>query len=94
MNTSKGEIFSLSQEWYVGGSGTTLPGLQTEEIGWVVYPAMFSNSEKAHFFIFSTADGYNTTGCWNNSCGDFVQVNSFGVYLGSPFSNYSTTGGV
>jgi hypothetical protein len=49
VNTSLGEVFSLSQEWYVGGSGS---GTQTEEVGWVVYPAMF-NDERVHFFIFS-----------------------------------------
>jgi hypothetical protein len=87
VNTSAGEVFSLSQEWYVGGSGS---GLQTEEVGWVVYPAMFGD-ENSHFFIFSTADGY-ATGCWNNSCGDFVQVADFGL-LGASFSNYSVYGG-
>jgi hypothetical protein len=88
VNTSKGEIFSLSQEWYVGGSGS---GTQTEEVGWVVYPAMFNNSEQAHFFIFSTADNY-ATGCWNNSCGDFVQVADSGL-LGNSWGTYSTSGG-
>ena len=88
VNTAAGEIFSLSQEWYVGGSGS---GLQTEEVGWVVYPAMFNNDESSHFFIFSTADGY-ATGCWNNTCGDFVQVADSGL-LGASFSNYSTFGG-
>jgi hypothetical protein len=88
VNTSRGEIFSLSQEWYIGGSGS---GTQTEEVGWVVYPAMFNNSEQAHFFIFSTADDY-ATGCWNNSCGDFVQVADSGL-LGNSWSTYSTSGG-
>lgn len=88
VNTSAGEIFSLSQEWYVGGSGS---GTQTEEVGWVVYPAMFSGDENAHFFIFSTADNY-ATGCWNSTCGDFVQVADSGL-LGASFTNYSTPGG-
>jgi len=88
VNTGKGEIFSLSQEWYIGGSGS---GTQTEEVGWVVYPAMFGGSEQAHFFIFSTADDY-ATGCWNNTCGDFVQVADSGL-LGNTFSNYSTNDG-
>lgn len=88
VNTGAGEIFSLSQEWYVGGSGS---GLQTEEVGWVVYPAMFGNDEHPHFFIFSTPDGY-ASGCWNNSCGDFVQVASSGL-LGASLSPISTSGG-
>jgi hypothetical protein len=85
VNTSAGEIFSLSQEWYVGGSGA---GTQTEEVGWVVYPAMF-NDENSHFFIYSTPDGY-ATGCWNNSCGDFVQVADKGL-LGAHFNPTSST---
>jgi hypothetical protein len=88
VNTAAGEIFSLSQEWYIGGSGA---GLQTEEVGWVVYPAMFGNSEKAHFFIFSTPNNY-ASGCWNNSCGDFVQVAVSGL-LGNTWNNSSSTGG-
>ena len=86
VNTSAGEVFSLSQEWYVGGSGS---GTQTEEVGWVVYPAMFGD-EKAHLFIFSTPDNY-ATGCWNNSCGDFVQV-AGGAILGASLTS-STLGG-
>ncbi len=88
VNTALGEIFSLSQEWYIGGSGA---GTQTEEVGWVVYPAMFNGSEQAHFFIFSTADNY-ASGCWNNTCGDFVQVASSGL-LGNSWSAYSSPGG-
>jgi len=92
VNTSDGETFSLSQEWYVGGSGA---GTQTEEVGWVVYPAMFGD-ERTHFFIFSTPDDYNqydpSHNCWNNTCGDFVQVADSGL-LGNYFSTVSSTGG-
>lgn len=87
VNTAEGEVFSLSQEWYVGGSGA---GLQTEEVGWVVYPGMFGD-ENPHFFIFSTPDNYKS-GCWNNSCGDFVQVADSGL-LGATLSPVSTTAG-
>ncbi len=86
VSTALGEVFSLSQEWYVGGSGS---GLQTEEVGWIVYPAMFGD-EKPHFFIFSTPNDY-TTGCWNSSCGDFVQVAGSGI-LGASLTS-STFGG-
>jgi hypothetical protein len=88
VNTKQGQIFSLSQEWYVGGIGA---GTQTEEVGWVVNPKMFGNSEKAHFFIYSTADDYNS-GCWNNTCGDFIQIRGKGL-LGASFTHYSTVGG-
>jgi len=91
VDTSKGEIFSLTQHWYVGGSGTSLPGLQTVELGWQNYPAKYGD-ERSRLFIYHTADGYNHTGCYNHDCGDFVQTNG-SVYLGSPFSNYSTTNG-
>jgi hypothetical protein len=87
VNTALGEVFSLSQEWYVGGSGY---GLQTEEVGWIVYPAMFGD-ERPHFFIFSTPNDY-ASGCWNNTCGDFVQVADAGI-LGASFSTISTLGG-
>jgi hypothetical protein len=87
VNTALGEVFSLSQEWYVGGSGAAT---QTEEVGWVVYPAMF-NDERVHFFIFSTPNDYST-GCWNNTCGDFVQVADSGL-LGNYFNTVSSTNG-
>jgi len=87
VNTSLGETFSLSQEWYVGGSGAAT---QTEEVGWVVYPAMF-NDERVHFFIFSTPNNYSS-GCWNNTCGDFVQVADSGL-LGNYFNTVSAAGG-
>lgn len=87
VNTSLGEIFSLSQEWYVGGINSTVPScggvmscaIQTEEVGWIVYPALFGD-ENPHLFIYSTPDGY-ATGCWDNSCGDFVIV-SDGAVIG------------
>lgn len=88
VNTARGQIFSLSQQWYIGGSGA---GTQTEEVGWVVYPAMFGNDQHSHFFIFSTGDNY-ATGCWNNSCGDFVQVASSGL-LGARLGSQSVFGG-
>ncbi|HEY0205440.1 MAG TPA: neprosin family prolyl endopeptidase [Acetobacteraceae bacterium] len=66
------QIFSLSQQWYVGGSGANL---QTAEVGWQVYPQMYGNT-KPVFFIYWTADNYNKTGCYNLSCKAFVQTNS------------------
>jgi len=102
---TSGDIFSLSQEWYTGGTGTGFPGgMQTLEVGWVVWPHRFGDSEDARLFIFSTRDGYRDcgtkdptvcerrTGCWNSSCGDFVQIGQ--VALGGGFTNYSVTDGV
>ncbi len=76
------QIFSLSQHWYVGGSGGNL---QTIECGWQVYPAFYGDN-KAHLFTYWTADDYNATGCYNLTCPAFVQTSaSFapGMALGS-----------
>jgi Neprosin len=98
VNTSAGEVFSLSQEWYVGGINTNVPpcggpqscSIQTEETGWVVYPAMFGD-ENPHLFIFSTPNGY-ASGCWDNTCGDFVVVKDGGD-IGARLSPTSVLGG-
>lgn len=66
------QIFSLSQHWYVGGSGANL---QTLECGWQVYPAMYGDT-KPHLFTYWTADNYNKTGCYNVTCSAFVQIGS------------------
>jgi hypothetical protein len=89
VNTAIGEGFSLSQEWYLGGSGAAL---QTEEVGWIVYPDLF-HDERVHLFIYSTPDGYKS-GCYNGVCGDFVQVAGFKGLLGSYFTKVSNPGGV
>ncbi|HEX3918690.1 MAG TPA: neprosin family prolyl endopeptidase [Caulobacteraceae bacterium] len=91
VDTSKDEAFSLTQQWYVGGSGASLPGLQTVEIGWQNYPQKYGD-QRSRLFIYHTADGYNHTGCYNLDCSDFVQTDN-SVYIGGGFTNYSTAGG-
>lgn len=89
VNTQLGEIFSLSQSWTIAYT----PLLQTAEVGWQNYPA-FYGGENSRLFIYWTADGYNHTGCYNLSCGAFVQYSGGnGWYLGAGFSNYSSWGG-
>jgi hypothetical protein len=88
VNTGWSEVFSLSQHWYVGGSGS---GLQTVEVGWQNYPAKYGN-ELSRLFLYYTADDYQHTGCYNNDCGAFVQT-STSVYPGASFTAYSTPGG-
>jgi len=82
------QIFSLSQHWYVAGSGA---GLQTAECGWQVYPQMYGNT-KPVFFIYYTADDYNQTGCYNLTCNAFVHT-AGSFTPGMAFSSWSTPGG-
>lgn len=82
--------FSLGQIWVVGGSGT---GLQTLEAGTQKYHDLY-NDNNPHLFIYSTRGGYAPgTGCYNNTCGDFVQVSSsFFPAMGlSPVSTFGGT---
>ena len=83
-----GQVFSLSQHWYVGGSGSKL---QTLECGWQVYPAFYGDT-KPHLFTYWTADDYNTTGCYNLTCSAFVQISS-AYYPGMALGPTSILGG-
>jgi hypothetical protein len=88
VNTSKAQVFSLSQHWYINfGSGKT----QTVEGGWQNFPQKYGSQNSA-LFIYWTADGYSKTGCYNLDCRAFVQVNNT-IRLGSGFANYSVYGG-
>jgi hypothetical protein len=82
------QIFSLSQHWYVGGSGGNL---QTVECGWQVYPGKYGDA-RAHLFTYYTADDYQTTGCYNLDCGAFVQTSS-SFAPGMALSSVSVVGG-
>jgi Neprosin len=82
------QIFSLSQHWYVGGSGGSL---QTLECGWQVYPQFYGDNY-AHLFTYWTADNYNTTGCYNLTCGAFVQTSS-SFAPGMALTSVSVVGG-
>ena len=83
------QVFSLSQHWYVGGSGAKL---QTAECGWQVYPGRLGGDTRPHLFTYYTADDYATTGCYDLTCGAFVQIgNSFAP--GMALSPWSVTNG-
>lgn len=88
IHTGATQIFSLSQHWYAGGSGSSL---QTVECGWQVYPGKYGNAN-ANLFIYWTADGYNNTGCYNLDRSAFVQTNPK-WNLGGHLRPVSTTGG-
>jgi len=88
VNTSATEVFSLSQQWYTGGSGSAV---QTAEIGWQNYPQKWGG-QKATMFVYWTADDYNTTGCYNLECAGFVQYSSKHP-LGTALTPVSKSGG-
>lgn len=81
--------FSLGQIWVVAGSGS---GLQTLEAGIQHYKNLYTDYNP-HLFIYSTRGGYAPgTGCYNNTCGDFVQVSST-WYPGMAVGPVSVDGG-
>jgi len=81
-------IFSLSQHWYVND---TQGPVQTVEVGWQVYPGMYGHAQPV-LFTYWTADGYNNTGAYNNTAGNFVQVGA--TYApGMALETWSQVGG-
>lgn len=80
--------FSLSQIWVVRGSGSNR---ETVEGGWQKYYDLYGDW-RSRLFIYFTPDNYGSGGCYNLSCGAFVQTNS-SVYIGGGFTNYSSVGG-
>lgn len=89
--------FSLSQQWYVNGTGCQL---QTCESGWLVYPTYFNTSAPV-LFIYYTNNSYGINnckpngwqfGCYDLSCPAFMQYDSTYI-LGStlPTSNTNST---
>jgi hypothetical protein len=88
IDTAQGEIFSLSQHWYVAFPGGVT---QTAEIGWQNFPQKYGSQNSA-LFIYWTADGYHNTGCYNLDCAAFVQTSN-SIMLGGRFAKYSKKGG-
>ncbi|WP_347987325.1 neprosin family prolyl endopeptidase [Methylomonas sp. AM2-LC] len=87
-STELNSEFSLSQIWVVGGSGA---GLQTLEVGTQKYRDLYGDYNP-HLFIYSTNGGYASgTGCYNNTCGDFVQVSST-IYPGATLASSTYNG--
>lgn len=78
--------FSISQQWYVGGSGDNR---QTVEGGWIHYPDKFGS--QSVLFIFYTPDNYKD-GCYDLDCPAFVQINNNWA-LGGAWDHYSSYGG-
>jgi hypothetical protein len=86
--TNEGEVFSLMQQWYVGGSGSST---QTAEVGWQNFPNQYG-TENPVLFAYYTADDYNRTGCYNYTCGAFVQYGGAPISLGEYWNHYSIPG--
>ncbi|MGV7196689.1 neprosin family prolyl endopeptidase [Xanthomonas axonopodis] len=81
---------SISQIWL--GGYTRQGQIQTLEAGWQTQPgAGWGNTPI--LFIYSTQDGYLTTGCHNLDCADFVQVSSANVLGAAPAGGFSSAGG-
>src|SRR5437867_2347837 len=74
--------------WVLRGSGSSL---ETVEAGWQKYPDLYGDWN-ARLFIYFTPDDYGRGGCYNLTCGAFVQTNS-SIYIGGRFSAYSVMGG-
>ena len=79
---------TLSQMWVVRGSDSNK---ETIEGGWQKYRDLYGDW-RSRLFIYFTPDNYGSGGCYNLTCGAFVQVNN-SVYIGGGFTNYSSHGG-
>lgn len=87
---STNEKQTISQIWIVGESASEQ--VQTLEVGWEIQPdAGWGN--KPIVFIYSTQDGYVTTGCHNLDCSDFVQTSTRHVLGAQPAAGFSIAGG-
>jgi hypothetical protein len=80
--------FSLSQIWVVRGSGSDK---QTLEAGWQDFYDLYG-SHLPKLFIYSTQDGYGSTGCYNGTCGDWVQYSAT-IVPTMGWTVHSSTGG-
>ncbi|CAK9227767.1 unnamed protein product [Sphagnum troendelagicum] len=81
--------FSLSQIWILAGAFTS--DLNSIEAGWQVSPDMYGDNNP-RLFTYWTADGYQTTGCYNLLCSGFVQTSNT-IAIGASISPVSSYGG-
>ena len=85
--------FSLSQIWVSAGDQST-QNFQNLEVGWQKYPDLYGDNNP-HFFIYSTADNYNQTGCYNlcNEKNGFVVTNPAKSFIGKALGPSSVING-
>ncbi|KAL5661320.1 hypothetical protein ACJX0J_028445, partial [Zea mays] len=60
--------------WVSNGKTDQLSDLNDIQAGWAVDPSSYGDN-KTHFFVYWTADGYKSTGCFNLDCNGFEPVN-------------------
>ncbi len=82
--TERAAEFSLSQIAVVRGTGADK---ETVEAGWQKYRNLYGDY-RPRLFIYFTPDNYGPGGCYNLTCGAFVQVSN-SVYIGGGFTNIS-----
>lgn len=82
--TEIAEEFSLSQIAVARGSGSDR---ETIESGWQKLRMLYGDY-RPRLFIYFTPDNYGSGGCYNLTCGAFVQVNN-SVYIGGGFTDIS-----
>ncbi|KAI3872662.1 hypothetical protein MKW92_010585 [Papaver armeniacum] len=74
--------YSTSQIWISGGNNQ-----EFIEAGLEVNKVLYGHDQPS-IFVYWTADGYNSTGCYNIQCSGFVQTTSE-VAFGSKFDHIS-----
>jgi hypothetical protein len=72
------DYMSISQIWLDGQSDANQT--QTLEVGWQRRPSYSNWGNNSILFIYSTQDGYVSTGCHNLECGEFVQTASGNIF--------------
>ena len=82
--------FSLSQMWVTAGKR---PNEQTVEAGWIAYRDEPDGKAVPRLFIYSTSDGYQSTGCYNSLCDRFVKMPTSQIVLDGRFASTSELGG-
>ncbi|RVX11413.1 hypothetical protein CK203_019685 [Vitis vinifera] len=84
------EEMSISQIWVLAGSFEG-SDLNSVEAGWHVLPNLYGDNS-TRLFVYWTADGYQSTGCYNTLCPGFVQVDKE-IVVGTAIAPVSTISG-
>ncbi len=82
--TEQSNEFSLSQIAVTRGTGSDK---ETIEAGWQKFRDLYGDY-RPRLFIYFTPDNYGSGGCYNKTCGAFVQTSN-SIYIGGGFSNIS-----